>query len=47
MELTMTNSFGFCELDEMEMVDTNGGIAPIIPIVLIVAAAATLTGCTS
>ena len=43
----MTNSFGFCELDEMEMVDTNGGIAPIIPIVLIVAAAATLTGCTS
>ncbi len=46
MELTMTNSFGFCELNEMEMVDTNGGIAPIIPIVLIVAAAATLTGCT-
>lgn len=26
MELTMTNSFGFCELNEQEMMLLNGGV---------------------
>ena len=43
MEKIMTN--GFCELNENEMMGTDGGVA-ILPIVLILGAAALLSGCT-
>ena len=44
MENVMTK--GFCELNEQEMMETDGGIA-ILPIIVMVGAAMLLTGCTS
>lgn len=32
MDNVMTN--GFCELNENEMMETNGGVLPILPIIL-------------
>ena len=37
MENVMTN--GFCELNEQEMMETNGGIAPLVAALIIAASA--------
>lgn len=37
MEKIMTN--GFCELNEQEMMETNGGIAPLVAALIIAASA--------
>lgn len=34
MELTMTNNFGFCELNEQEMMETEGGVGLITSLVI-------------
>lgn len=34
MELTMTNNFGFCELNENEKNQIDGGFFPTVPIYL-------------
>ncbi len=44
MDNVTTN--GFCALNEQEMMETDGGVA-ILPIVVILGAAALLSGCTS
>ena len=45
MELTMTNNFGFCELNEKEMMMVDGGIVPWLVVAVAVGGAMLLTGC--